>query len=225
MAPIQRSPGQLLDTRRFGAAVGFPGIDPRHWISLAIVTAVEIDPVEGPFVACTLLPSQQQVSARVGSGYAGGGFGDWCPIRVDDEVLIEAPDGEAQGGYIVTARLWSPADAPPELMVSNPNDRLIQALDGQNVRVVATGAGAVNLDAPAVNLGSDEASQEVPLGNNLINALFAGLDAMQLACVGPLAPLKAPIQLLIQGLGETPTGGSPPPPGTPAVLSTVTKTE
>lgn len=149
MAPIQRSPGLLLDTRRLGAAVAFPGIDPRHWISLAIVTAMEIDPVEGPFVSCTLLPTQQQVTARVGSGYAGGGFGDWCPIRVDDEVLIEAPDGEAMGGYIVTARLWSPADPPPALMASNPGDRLIQAMPGTTMRVVAD----------QLNLGTGDAAQ------------------------------------------------------------------
>ena len=155
MPPIQRSPALLLDTRRLGAAVGFAGIDPRHWLSIAIVTAIVIDPVEGPFVAITLQPTGSQMSARVGTAYGGSGFGDWCPLRVDDEVLVAIPDGDPTMGPVVIARLWSPADSPPPLMVSNPSDRIIQAIDGQNVWVLATGLGAVNIAAPKVNLGGD----------------------------------------------------------------------
>ena len=189
--PIQRAnAGLLLDTRRLGAAVSFAGIDPRHWISLAIVTAVQIDPDEGPFVACTLLPTQAQVIARVGSGYAGGGFGDWSPIRVDDEVLIELPDGETANGYVVTARLWSPADPPPAYMVSNPLDRLVQAMDGQVLRLVATGAGSVNAVAPTVNLGSDKPKYKVPQGENLLSAIENLVTAVSdaLATIQSTAP-------------------------------------
>ena len=154
MAPIQRRPGQFIDTRALGQAVSFAGIDPRNWVSLAYVTLLYIDPVEGPFVNVTLIPMNAQFCARVGTAYAGSGFGDWCPVAVDDEVVVIAPDGEPAHGLIVVARLWSPSDSPPSIMSSNPNDRTIQARDGQNLWLLATGQGQVNALGDAINLGA-----------------------------------------------------------------------
>ena len=154
MAPIQRRPGQSIDTRALGQAVSFAGIDPRNWVSLAYVTSLYIDPVEGPFVNVTLLPMNAQFCARVGTAYAGSGFGDWCPIAVDDEVVVIAPDGEPAHGLIVVARLWSPSDSPPAILSSYPNDRIIQARDDQNIWLLATGSGQLNALADALSLGA-----------------------------------------------------------------------
>lgn len=175
--PIRRQ-GSSVDVRRLGAAVSFPGIDPRSWVSLAVVTAVNLDAKSGPMIDATLLPSLTPITARVGAEGAVGGCGVWWPITVDDEVLVGVPEGESAHGPVVLRRLWSQADPPPALAVANPLDVLIQAPKGRTLRVVCSGGGEVLLqtdgkatvDSPDVRLGGEAASHALIFGDDFGSA-------------------------------------------------------
>lgn len=220
MSSIRRA-GATMDMGRLGRAVGFPGIDPRGWVSLAIVTATAIDPVDGPLVDIILMPSQVAATARVGAEAAFGGGGQWWPIHPNDEVLVSAPEGDPAAGLVVTRRLWSAADPPPSLVVANPDDVLLQAPDKRNMRVVTTN-GHTTLASPDLRLGGEDASHPVPLGDTLVQTIAHGIDQAQLICIGPLSPLKVPLAALVTALGFTP-GSVTQPSGD--ILSSITKTK
>lgn len=206
-----RRPLASIDMTRIARAVAFPGIDPRGWVSLAIVTAVAMDADHGPFVDVVLHPSEYTGTARVGAEAAFGGGGQWWPIHPDDEVLVTAPDGDPAHGLVVTRRLWSAADLPPQLAVTNPDDVLLQAPDGRNLRLVVTG-GFATFVAPDVRLGTEGAEHPLAFGEALVQTMAYGVDQAQIACVGPLAPLKVPLLSLVKALGFAP-GSVPKPSG------------
>jgi len=134
-----------LDTNRLGKALARPGMDTRTWVSLAIVNAITIDPDEGIFADVTLMPLGKTATARVGSEYAGAGFGIYAPLLPDDEVLVEAPNGDPDNGLILTRRLFSPSDPPPDEALDFPEDFLLVARDGKTVRILVAGAGRVEI--------------------------------------------------------------------------------
>lgn len=224
---IQR-PGRSLDTQRLGQAVGYAGIDPRTWVSLAIVGAVNVAE-DGPLADVQLIPSGLLATVRVGAPYAGSAWGFWGPLYADDEVLVAIPDGQPAHGGVIIARLWCAADVPPALAVLNPNDALLQAQPDKNLRLVAggsgsviidaSGTGAVEVDGPALNVNSpaiglgQNPNQQVPLGNNLLDALTTFASACAGSTTDPV--LKAAAGVLLQAFAN---------PAAP-MLSTVTKTE
>lgn len=134
-----------LDTSRLGKALAGPGMDTRTWVSLAIVSKVTIDPDEGIFADVTLMPLGKQATARVGVEYAGNGFGIYAPLLPDDEVLVEAPNGDTDNGLIVTRRLYSPSDQPPSEASQFPDDFLLVAASGKTVRILVEGSGQVEI--------------------------------------------------------------------------------
>lgn len=152
------------DVSRIAAAVRGPGIDSRTWVAVGVVTACQVDAAEGAFVDVRLLTGRggRTEVARVGCAYAGPGFGLYAPLQVDDEVLVEAPDGDPDNGLVVTARLHSPSDPPPQDVVDHPQDVVLVVRPGQSVRVVAVGGGSVILEARGdgsqVLLGGPDAS-------------------------------------------------------------------
>lgn len=128
-----------LDTTRLGAALARPGMDTRTWVSLAIVKAITIDPTEGVFVDVICYPNKNPGTARLGCVYAGNGFGLYAPVMVDDEVLVEAPNGNPDQGLVVTQRLHSPSDPLPEEVGAHPEDFLLIARPGKIVRIMVAG--------------------------------------------------------------------------------------
>jgi Type VI secretion system/phage-baseplate injector OB domain len=130
-----------LDTSRLGAALRGPGMDTRTWISYAVIDAVTVDNAEGVFCNVTCLPSNQQYTARLGHIYSGAGFGMYCPVEVDDEVIVSAPSGDPDQGLVVTQRLHSASDPPPEELGANPIDVLLVAKEGRTVRILLSGGG------------------------------------------------------------------------------------
>jgi hypothetical protein len=177
--------GTTMDTGRLGAAIGYPGIDPRSWVSLAVVEAVNVSADHGQLVDVQLLPSGAHQTARVGAEYARGGAGFYVPIDVDDEVLVEAPDGHPGHGLVVVRRLWSPADPLPAEAVANPADVLLRVLDGLSLRLVVSGAGKMVAASPDLRLGEESAAQSSMRGtayreaeDTLLTALSTLLAAM-----------------------------------------------
>lgn len=136
-----RGANGAIDVGRLSAAVSRPGIDPRTWVSLAIVKAIHVDPDEGVFIDVMIMPSRRLATARLGAEYAGNGFGLYMPLEVDDEILVETPDGNPDTGLIVTRRLHSPSDPPPSEVSTYPTDVLLVAKAGRTVRILLEGDG------------------------------------------------------------------------------------
>lgn len=138
-----------IDVSRLADAVARPGIDPRTWVSYAVCTSEPyFETTAGQqdcFVDIYLMPSGVQETARVGSIYAGNGFGLWTPLHKDDEVLVCAPSGDPDEGLVVTQRLWSPSDPPPQEAADNADDVVLMVEEGRSVRIGVRGGGTVRL--------------------------------------------------------------------------------
>lgn len=166
-----------IDTARLSNAVSRPGIDPRIWVSYAVLTSEpyieDIDGQQDIVVDIQLMPVGDQETARVGAIYAGNGFGLYTPLRKDDEVLVCAPSGDPDEGLVVMQRLWSPADPPPQEVYDNPYDVTLVVQKDHNLRINVKGEGNVIIGAAAgkVKLGSASAEKGVA---RLDDAVAAG---------------------------------------------------
>ncbi len=156
--PKRSHGGQPIDMGRLSAAVSRPGIDPRIWCAVGYVTAVELDAADGPLVDVVLRGSGEQITAAVGTLYAGNGWGIYAPIRVDDEVMVSLSNGELGELPVVTGRLWNRADAPPTAAVDHPDDLVVRVESGKAMRISVTGGGKLHL-------GSATADEPLVLGN------------------------------------------------------------
>ena len=137
--------GTSPDMERMSAALRSPGIDPRIWVSYAIVTDIFFDAKDGVFADITLMPSQDEDTARVGALYAGNGWGLYFPIEVDDEVVVMAPSGDPNEGLVILPRRWSAADKPPGAIGRNPTDAVLVMKPGASLRIVTSDGGKVVL--------------------------------------------------------------------------------
>lgn len=178
MSPPPRRVRRQIDAGRLSALVERPGIDPRLWVSLAVVQKFHVDATDGPFVDVLLLPSRLGDTARVGAEYAGSGFGLYLPLAVDDEVLVGAPSGSPDEGLVVLRRLWSAADPPPATAADKPADLLLQVKEDAHLRIVGTGATNVVLQVAdgRLKLGAETGLQPAVLGDDLETRL-ANLEA------------------------------------------------
>lgn len=163
-----------IDFARLSQALMRPGIDPRVWVSYAVLTS---EPVvdrsgddAGVFVDLILLPTQMEATARVGAIYAGNGFGLYAPLHIDDEVVVIAPSGDPNEGLVVTQRVWSPSDLPPQSAADNPNDLTLVVESGKSLRISAQGEGSVYLttETGKVYLGDATAEKAVARVDDLV---------------------------------------------------------
>jgi hypothetical protein len=185
---VRRSP----DVARIAAALSRPGIDPRVWASLAIVDEVVLEGDQGYFAAVTLLPTEATATARIGTPYAGSGFGLHAPVKVDDEVLVVAPSGNPDEGLVITTRLWSAADVPAQEATDNPDDVVLVVEPGQSVRLVVSGGGTVRL-------AGVDAIEPLVLGAKLNALLVEVLNALTVhthVSAAPGAPTSLPTNAL-----------------------------
>lgn len=111
---------RVADTSTGRQAYSGPGTDSRQWGSFGTVNpntqdqpSVTFDPTYGPLVSVTLRPSAIPVICRVGGDVAGNGEGEWFPFLEGDEVWVQVPEGDEQGGCIITRRLNQQIDAWP----------------------------------------------------------------------------------------------------------------
>jgi len=112
-----------MDQRTMAEAFSYPGIDPRSWVSMAIVETVQAEdenPVEFDdddgqvYVNCVLKPSNIPCRARLGGAFAGPGEGFYSPFVGGEEVLLAIPEGDVKAGAVVLARLNNGYDGFPQ---------------------------------------------------------------------------------------------------------------
>lgn len=188
-----------IDFSRLSQALMRPGIDPRVWVSYAVLKGEPVvdltvdDGSAGVFVDLILLPTQQQATARVGALYAGNGFGLYAPLHKDDEVLVVAPSGDPAEGLVVTQRLWSPSDPPPAAVAANPDDVTLVVEPTKSLRLNVQGGGKVYL-------GGDVESRGVARLNDTTQDGTLSIAATSIPGPPPVTTLT---------LTYTPPGGTP----------------
>jgi hypothetical protein len=110
-----------LDQSTAAQAFRQPGIDPRQWVSIGLVTAggqdddiVVFDEDEGQVLVRVLLePTKVQVFARVGAQVAGNGEAEYFPFVEGDEVVVVIPEGDERAGAVIISRLNNGIDKFP----------------------------------------------------------------------------------------------------------------
>lgn len=198
-----------IDTTRLASAVSQPGIDPRIWVSYAVLlTEPYIDMTDGyqDVVADVLLaPSNVVETARVGAAYAGNGFGLYAPLHKDDEVMVCAPSGDPDQGLVITHRLWSPSDPPPVEAASNPEDVTLVVEPGKNLRLTVKGEGSTYITSEngKVVLGEEAATKGVARLNDTTANGTLSINAI------PVPPTPGPPGVTLI-LTYTPPGGGLP---------------
>ncbi len=172
-------------------------------IQLAFVTAINVDK-EGAHVDIVVVPDCVPETARVCTQYAGNGFGDWCPLAVDDEVIVGAPSNDPNSGLAVIGRAYSIGDQPSARMQSHPSDRVIQVQKDNHLYMATSGSGTIYLVTAdgMVLLGGEDATtmDAAMLGTKYRNAqktfdatFKAAITTLNVAATGTLAapPLTA----------------------------------
>lgn len=185
-----------LDIARWAAALERPGIDPRTWTTLAVVTAVDVS-ANGVHCAITTIAGVDETAA-LSPEYAGPGFGLYAPISVGDGVVVVFPEGVMNTGGRIIGRVWDEGDPPPGEVTAHPQDFILVVQENRSLRLVAHGTGDVRIgvdSAGKVRLGSVDATDPVALKSDL-DAFVGGLDAR-------LEVIAAQITALTPGLPGT----------------------
>lgn len=134
-----------LDAQRAGAALGFPGIDPRSWTAHGVVTKVVVD-TTGHLVEVELDDGNREM-AKAATPYGGDGYGAHFPYAVDDWVAIMYVGGDHGLGAVVVGMAWDGGQAVPTDVLEHPTDVVIVVRPGATCRVIVAGGGDVVIDA------------------------------------------------------------------------------
>lgn len=188
------------DLSRIGEALSRPGIDPRTFVSLAIVTKVTVEET-GVICDVTLLPSGVPESATVAPLYGGDGFGMYAPIDVDQMVVVGVPDGDPNHGLRIMASTWDGGERPPRDVTDHPSDFILVVKDGKSCRIRTSGSGSVLLmSETAVEVRSANGTAEEMLKGRTYrageDARFAAMDTTLVDIVTVLTTLLAAIPTL-----------------------------
>lgn len=157
------------DVGAMSSAVSRPGIDPRVWLTLAVVKELGFSATEGCFADVQFQPGGENETAYYGTSYAGSGFGEHNPIEVGDTVLVALPMGDPGLGPIIIARFNNAGDPPPAEFGEGDEpsaDRIVRVKPNQNLRIIVSGTGSVNITvegAGQVTLGGEAPAVVAPL--------------------------------------------------------------
>lgn len=150
------------DVAKIAKALERPGIDPRKFVELAVVTTVAVDAngVHADVLTAEGLPE----TVALAPPYGGPGYGFYGPLDPDDAILIAMPDGKFNAGGRIIGRIWDPGSPPPAEVAAHPEDVAIVVKPGQTIRVVVSGGGNAVIEARDgghVLLGAEDASDPV----------------------------------------------------------------
>lgn len=184
-----------VDVGRLSAAAARPGIDPRVWLTLAVVDEIGFDPENGIFADITYQPDGTKETALIGAAYAGNEFGFYCPVEIGDTVLVAVAGGDPGNGPVIISRMWGGADKPSADFQSTSDaedatqDMVLRVKPGQKfklrtsgsndgVDITVEGDGDVVIQATGtgkVYLGGTDGAEPIALGSTL----RAYLDALK----------------------------------------------
>lgn len=157
-----------IDSGMMASAVSRPGIDSRIWLTLAAVEEVGFDEDEGVFIDVQFMPGGERETCFLGSPYSGSSFGDHCPVKEGETVLVAIPEGDPGYGPIIIGR-FNDASDPPHSDFDSQN-RVIRAEPGQNVKIVVSDGATLQIHAEGgstIQLGGDTDSN--PGINGVLN--------------------------------------------------------
>lgn len=152
---VVRSPPQM---QSIGKAVSYPGIDPRSWVMPAIIADAPEADTDGYVVDVLLLPDEVPLTVRLGSIYAGPGYGLYIAPIIGAQGLVFCPNGSREDAVWMPT-MWCKGQAPPAEVQTDPPPEdlfLLHARGGTTVRIrtsgegqfhVATGEGGVLIES------------------------------------------------------------------------------
>jgi hypothetical protein len=181
----------IPDVSRIARALQRPGIDPRAWVSLALVQSVVVD-ADGAFCDVLLVPSNRRHTARLGAAYAGSGWGMYAPPQVDDEVVVMAPDGDPSAGLVVVSRVWSRVDAPPTEAQQNPEDVVLVVRPDRSLRLSVSGGGKVYI-------GGSDGTKPVAFVDCSVEVTLSPADFGTMVAVAGATPVTATNPVTLTG--------------------------
>jgi hypothetical protein len=211
-----------IDASRLADIVSRPGIDPRVWILFATVEALGFDEVEGIFADVRYVHNGRKITAYVGSPATGDGFGDWCPLKVDQLVLVAVPNGDEENGAIVIASSWDASRRPPTEFQSEDDpteptgDRVIMAEPGTTLRVIATEGANIVIHASGGGSVTVSASGDSTVNVNAEKAVIIDSPDVRVGkgAGKPIARLGDMVAVTLPALAS-PSGPVAPVTGTP----------
>ena len=214
---------RVIDPTRISRLVSRPGVDPRQWLTYAVVKELGFDPAEGMFADVQYVPTGEIETVLVGASYAGNDFGCWAPLEVDDTVVVGIPGGDPGNGPVILARVWKAGDKPNADMGNgevptrdfvlrvNKNSKLRIRTSGEgDIEIVPEGSGKVYLGDVA---DTEPAVRGLTLQNwlnslqNQINAHVAAFNA-HVHTVGAPGPSSTPFPIP-GSIPETPITAPP----------------
>lgn len=163
MARRRGSVSRTIDTGRAGEALARPGMDTRNWCLQATITGFKLDEEQGPLADVELLPDGDPETVRLGSFYAGDGFGFYAPLEIGDLVLVSFPNGDYDAGGIITGVVWGPAQPPSKTATDNPGDVCLHVKKDTTCRIKVFGEGNVAItcdDGAKVLLGDETGTKK-----------------------------------------------------------------
>lgn len=213
-----------LDVGSLAAALSRPGIDPRVWLTLAVVTDVAYDEDFGVFADIRMQPNGDIETCLVGSEYAGDGYGTFIPPAVDDIVLVAVPEGDPGFGPVLVKRLFGGGERPPPEFQNpdggDPTDAatapVTRVEDGKVVRIVMKNNAGLKLEIDGGGAIEINATGNSPVNVNCTSTVTIecpdvrlGVNAGQgIARIGDLVAVSVPAMVV---------GGPGGPPVVPAV--------
>lgn len=150
------------DVAKIANSLSRPGIDPRKFVDVGVVTAVDVTS-EGAHVDVTTSEGLHE-TAQVSPPYGGPGYGLHLPIDLDDAVVLGLPDGVFDAGARVIGRTWDAGEPPPQDAIDHPEDVVLVVKPGQSVRIIVSGGGNVVIeprDGGKVLHGGEDADDPV----------------------------------------------------------------
>lgn len=152
----------MIDLAKSAAALSRPGIDPRKFVDLGVVTAVD---VTGEGVHVDVITSEGlNETAAVSQPYAGPGYGLHLPVDLDRPVVLAIPDGRWNAGARVVGSLWDEGDPPPQDVIDHREDVVLVVKPGKALRLIVSDGASVVIDARGggkVLFGGDDAGDPV----------------------------------------------------------------
>lgn len=133
------------DVAKIANGLSRPGIDPRKFVEIGVVTAVDVTDkgVHVDFISSEGVPE----TAAVSPPYGGPGYGLHLPIDLDRIAVLAIPDGKFNAGARVVGTVWDEGDTPPQEAIDNRDDVVLVVKPGQSLRIIVTGGGDAIIEA------------------------------------------------------------------------------